>query len=144
MNSLQNEIFIASDHAGFELKKYILNMSLNVIDLGAYSADPVDYTDFASKLCHVLKNNAVAIGVLICASGIGMSMAANRYSHIRAALCYNKEIAILSRQHNNANVLVLGARFITQQESATFLNSFLTTKFEGGRHQRRVDKLGLI
>jgi len=129
-------IFIASDHAGFELKEY-LKTQFNLLDLGTHNAESCDYPVFAEKLCNQMK--ASDKGILICGTGIGMSIAANRFKNIRAALCFNEEMAILSRQHNNANVLVLGARIISPETARNCVEKFLTSDFEGGRHQRRVD-----
>jgi ribose 5-phosphate isomerase B len=144
MKSLLNNIFIASDHAGFELKSHMLRFKNEMTDLGPYHNESVDYPDFSEKLCRMLKEQYNAVGVLICGSGIGMSIAANRHPHIRAALCYTQETARLARAHNNANVLVLGAKFVTQAQSLELLNIFLTTPFDGGRHAMRVEKLGRV
>lgn len=141
------KIILASDHAGYHLKdyikKYLDSLSLeNVVeDLGAYSIDSVDYPDVAVLLAKKMENEIESLGVLICGSGIGISIAANRFSHIRAALCCTKEMAILAKEHNNANVLALGSRLIEQEEAVKILNSFLNIKFESGRHLKRVKKL---
>lgn len=137
------KILIASDHAGFELKEFLIkeltNLNLSIIDLGCSdSKDSVDYPDFAKKLSKKLKNE---FGILICGSGIGISIAANRFPHIRAALCHNTKLAKLSREHNNANVLCLGARIISNKTALNITKKFLNTKFEGGRHEKRVSKL---
>jgi RpiB/LacA/LacB family sugar-phosphate isomerase len=137
------KILIASDHAGFELKsllkKELTNLGFSVVDLGCNSAEKsVDYPDFAQKLCKKLKKE---FGILICGSGIGISIAANRFKHIRAALCHNVKSASLTRAHNDANVLCLGARMISQKTSLAITKKFLNTKFEGERHARRVAKL---
>lgn len=113
----------------------------NPVDLGPNSTDSVDYPDFALALADGIKASRAEYGVLICGSGIGMSIAANRHRHIRAALCHSAETAKLCRQHNNANVLVLGARIVDTATAATALEAFLTTGFEGGRHASRVAKL---
>ncbi len=138
----ENIITIASDHAGFNLKEqiieYLENTDYKTEDMGCFSEESVDYPDYAEKLCKNLKNK---IGILICGSGIGMSIYANRFSNIRAALCLNEEMAILSRQHNNANILVLGARIIEPNIAIKCVDNFLTTNFLGGKHQTRVDKL---
>jgi ribose 5-phosphate isomerase B len=137
-------IFIASDHAGLEMKSHLLGRFpfLPWKDLGPLSADSVDYPDYADKLCVALKDRLNdSRGVLICGSGQGMAMRANRYSYIRAALCWTDEIAKLARQHNDANVLCLAGRITTLPSSDVILKFFLATDFEGGRHQRRVDKL---
>lgn len=140
------KIFIASDHAGFELKNYLvqqLKEQFSVADLGAESIDSVDYPDYAQSLSkNVLADNN-SIGILMCGSGIGMSISANRFKGIRAALVWNEEVAKLSRQHNNSNVLVLPARFMTKEEALKIVNSWLLTEFEGGRHEKRVSKIEL-
>ncbi|MBO4405443.1 MAG: ribose 5-phosphate isomerase B [Alphaproteobacteria bacterium] len=129
-------IFIASDHAGFELKEYLKN-HFDLLDLGTHSAESCDYPVFAKKLIVRLKEGDR--GVLICGTGIGMSIAANRFQNVRAALCFNEEMAVLSRQHNDANVIVLGARMISKEVARKCVEKFLATDFEGGRHQRRLD-----
>jgi ribose 5-phosphate isomerase B len=129
-------IFIASDHAGFELKEY-LKSYFDLSDLGTYDNTSCDYPVFAKKLCNQIKESDK--GILICGTGIGMSITANRFKNIRAALCFNEEMAILSRQHNDANVLVLGARIISAETARRCVEKFLSTDFEGGRHQRRLD-----
>jgi ribose 5-phosphate isomerase B len=143
-NSAQKKIFISSDHAGFALKKFLTEELLKLgyvpVDLGCNSPDKsVDYPDYATKLCKKLGNQ---FGILICGSGVGISIAANRYKKIRAALCHNTKIAKLSRMHNDANVLCLGARFTKEKLALAITKAFLTTKFEGGRHEARVVKLG--
>lgn len=140
---MPNKIFIASDHAGVELKSYFIStlQDIEIIDLGPNSTDSVDYPDYASKVCNALKEDSEAIGVLICGSGIGMSMRANRYSHIRAALCMTTEMATLTRSHNNANVLCLAARLNNDETNLSILKTFLRTEFEGGRHERRIEKI---
>jgi ribose 5-phosphate isomerase B len=140
------KIVIASDHAGFELKetiiKHIVNKAINTVeDFGPYSDDRVDYPDFAHKLSSAVENNDFDLGILICGSGNGISIAANKHKGIRAALCWNEELATLSRQHNNANVLSLPARFIEVDIAIKCVDAFLSAEFEGGRHQLRVDKI---
>lgn len=138
-------VFIASDHAGFPAKALITErlqaMSLEVHDMGPTSEDRVDYPDFADEVCHKLKLHPESIGVLICGSGQGMAMRANKYRHIRAALCWDKESAELSRLHNQANVLCVGARLLPENELLEIVETFFKTEFEGGRHQGRVDKI---
>ena len=141
----KNQIFIASDHAGFILKSFLITelqkLKFNVIDLGCDSADKsVDYPDFADKLAKKIKKNT-DFGILVCGSGVGISIAANRHKHIRAALCNSAKLAKLSRNHNDANVLALGARIITQKSALTIAKTFFATQFEGQRHERRVAKL---
>ena len=138
-------IVIASDHAGVELKALLSQdmekAGFGVEDLGPMTAQSVDYPDFAKKLCDWIVAHPGSKGVLICGSGIGMSMAANRFAGIRAALCHNGLEASLTRRHNDANVLCLGARLIGQDVARDALTIFLTTEFEGGRHAGRVAKL---
>lgn len=135
------KICIASDHAGFILKKELLERysdKYEVADLGTSSLESCDYPIFAEKLVeHVLENDCR--GILICGTGIGMSIAANRHKKIRATLCYNEEMAEMSRRHNDANVLVLGAKIISLNEACLCFEKFMTMDFEGGRHQRRID-----
>ena len=138
-------IYFASDHAGVELKQALCaiapQQAITAIDLGPDSDESVDYPDYAQKLAGALANDPEGSGVLICGSGIGMTIAANRHHHIRAALCHSPESARLSRGHNDANVLVLGARFLDQQQAIDIFKAFCKGSFEGGRHQRRIDKL---
>jgi len=138
------KVYIASDHGGVELKSKLVagleESAYQVEDMGPDSTDSVDYPDYARKVAQKVAQNG-AKGVLICRSGIGMSLAANKFDKIRAALAYNPRIATLSRQHNNANVICFGADFISEQDAKTALDNFLTTEFEGGRHQRRVSKI---
>ena len=142
-----NEILIASDHAGYKLKKILiqeLQGEIKFDDLGPFSEDSVDYPDYARKLSKKIDLKKDLIGVLICGSGIGMSMVANRFKNVRAALCMNDKMSILARQHNNANILVLGSRLISEQEAIKCLLVFLKTNYEGGRHQARLDKFNLV
>lgn len=138
-------ISIASDHAGYELKEIlkqeITELGFDVADLGPAHGQSVDYPDYANALCQWVSTNG-GNGVLICGSGIGMSIAANRHPGIRAALCHDGLAAQLSRRHNNANILCLGARLIGIEIARDCLKQFLTTEFEGGRHENRVKKLG--
>ena len=138
---MKKKIFIASDHAGFDLKTKLNKHFSSIIDLGTNSNKSVDYPDFANKLTHEILNNKESIGILICGSGIGMSIAANRHPNIRAGLVHNAELAKLIRQHNNANVLVLPGRFIDVQEAIKCVENFLNTEFESGRHKKRIDKI---
>ena len=139
-------IAIASDHAGFELKevlkKTIGSLGYKVLDLGANSTQQVDYPDYGYKLATAVSKGEAEFGVAICGSGIGISIAANRKPKVRAALCHNVEITKLARQHNNANVLALGARIVSAELAKEILTAFLATEFEGGRHESRVKKLG--
>ena len=142
-----NKVLIASDHAGFKLKKILieeLQGEITFEDLGPFSENSVDYPDYAKKLSKKIDLKNDLIGVLICGSGIGMSMVANRFKNVRAALCMNNKMSILARQHNNANILVLGSRLISEQEAIKCLLVFLKTNYEGGRHQARLDKFNLV
>ena len=142
-----NKVLIASDHAGFKLKKILmeeLQGEITFEDLGPFSESSVDYPDYAKKLSKKIDLKNDLIGVLICGSGIGMSMVANRFKNVRAALCMNNKMSILARQHNNANILVLGSRLISEQEAIKCLLVFLKTNYEGGRHQARLDKFNLV
>ncbi len=142
--SLTKSIIIASDHAGFLMKekvKIFLNKSkIKSLDLGTFSEERVDYPDYAKKLALSVKKKS-SFGILICGSGIGVSIAANRFKKIRAAVCYNQLSASLARKHNNANVLCLGARLISLKNVQKIVYTFISTKFEGGRHINRVKKL---
>ncbi len=129
-------VFVASDHAGFELKKY-LKTQFNLLDFGTHDNASCDYPIFAKKLIEKLKDEDK--GILICGTGIGMSIVANRFKHVRAALCVNEEMAVLSRQHNDANILIFGARIISPEIAKICVEKFLNTDFEGGRHQRRLN-----
>ena len=138
-------IALASDHAGFALKELIeeelKEKGYETLDLGTNSEDPVDYPDYANLMAETLKEGKVKMGVLICGSGIGMSMVANRHKGIRAALCLSSKGAELARLLNDANVLVLAGRLIKKKEAVNCLGKFLSTQFEGGRHLRRVEKM---
>ena len=140
-----NRVLLASDHAGFKLKAKIRNFLIKkgntVLDLGTKNTDSVDYPDYAHLLSKKMKNNKNQFGILICGSGIGMVMAANKHKNIRAVLCYNKKSAKLSRQHNNANVMTIGARLIKKNAALMCVNTFLKTKFDGGRHLKRIKKI---
>lgn len=142
---MTKRIAFASDHAGYQLRLDLKNicdeMGYETIDLGPMGTESVDYPDYADKMAECFKQNGCDQGVLICGSGIGISIAANRHSHLRVALCHDNLTARLSRQHNNANVLCLGARVIGIETAIDALKAFLTTDFEGGRHQRRIDKM---
>jgi ribose 5-phosphate isomerase B len=138
------KIYIAADHAGFLIKEKViafLKKQNEVIDLGPKNEDRIDYPDYADKLVLELKKNSEAMGILICGSGQGMAMRANKYSFIRAALCWNAESAKLSRAHNDANVLCLGARLLPEDDLFSAITAFFATPFEGGRHADRVQKL---
>ena len=138
-------IILASDHAGFKLKEEIKNFLIKkrkkVMDLGTYSKNSVDYPDFAHLLSTNMKRQSKSFGILVCGSGIGMGMAANRHKNIRAALCYNTKSSKLSREHNNANVMTIGARLTKEKLALKCVNIFIRTTFKGGRHLRRVKKI---
>ena len=141
------EILIASDHAGFKLKKFLIKEfqgKFKFTDLGSFSENSVDYPDYARKLSKKIDENIDQMGVLICGSGISMTMVANTFKNDRAALCMNNKMSKLARQHNNANILVLGSRLISEQEAIKCLLVFLKTNYEGGRHQARLDKFNLV
>lgn len=139
------KIAIGSDHAGFSLKEklklYLIEKGYEVKDFGAHSEQSADYPDFAHPVAFEVENKNVDFGLLMCGSGNGINMAANKHSGIRAALCWNSEIAKLARQHNNANILTLPARFIEENEAKKCIDVFFTTSFEGGRHEARVNKI---
>ena len=141
-------ILIASDHAGYRLKEklkpYIEKNGLKVKDLGTYSAKRCDYPDFAYRLAKEISAKRFTRGILICKSGIGNSIVANRLKGVRAALCYNLKAARLSREHNDSNVLVLGAAFVNEKIAKTIVRVWLETKFTGGRHRRRLNKIAAI
>ncbi len=142
--SLTKSIIIGSDHAGFlvkeKIKIFLKKANIKLLDIGTFSEERVDYPDYGKKLALAVKNKNV-FGILVCGSGIGVSIAANRIKKIRAAVCYNKKSASLARKHNNANVLCLGARLIDFKNIKTIVNTFISTKFEKGRHLTRVKKL---
>jgi len=138
------KIFISSDHAGFKLKNKIISKfskSQKIIDLGTYSKESVDYPDYAKKLTKMVVSVKGSFGILVCGSGVGMSIAANKNKYVRAALCYSKKNTRLSRLHNNANIITLGSRLIDKNKAFSLIKIFLSTKFEGGRHLRRVKKM---
>ena len=139
-------ITIASDHAGYDLKNYlvkeIINMGFKVIDLGTNSNDSVDYPDFAKMVCNDLSKADANRGILICGSGQGMAMVANKYKGIRAALCVTEEMVELARAHNDANVLTIGARLVNEATAISCVDKFFSTPFEGDRHIKRVNKIG--
>ena len=141
---MNENIVLASDHAGFELKeiikKYLIKKRKKVLDLGTNNNNSVDYPDFAHMLSKKIKTKK-QLGILVCGSGIGMDMAANRHKNIRAALCYSAEATKLSRQHNNANVMALGARLTKKNVALKYVDIFLKTNFVGGRHLKRIKKI---
>ena len=139
------KIFISSDHAGFKLKEaiksYLSNKKLSFTDMGPYNDSRVDYPDFAHKVARKVKLNKNNIGILICGSGMGMNIAANRHNNIRAAQCFNLKSTKLSRLHNDANIITLGSRLLTKKNALSCVGVFLDTKFEGGRHSKRIKKI---
>ena len=139
------KIAIGSDHAGFELKEvlipYLKSKAIEVIDKGCYSLERADYPDIAHAVANAVIGNEVTFGILMCGSGNGINMAANKHKGIRAALCWSSEIAALARQHNDANILTLPARCISVDEAKKCVDVFLTEQFEGGRHADRIKKI---
>jgi ribose 5-phosphate isomerase B len=139
------KIFISSDHAGFKLKEaikdYLRNKKVKFEDLGPKNDSNVDYPDYAHKVARKVKSNKNNVGILVCGSGTGMNIAANKHKNIRAAQCFNLKSTKLSRLHNNANIITLGSRLITKKNALRFISVFLNTKFDGGRHLRRVKKI---
>lgn len=142
---MNNTIYVANDHAGVELKlavaKHLEANGYTVINLGTDTLDSVDYPDFAHPLAKAIDEGKAQFGILICGSANGVCITANKHQNVRAALCWKNDIASLARQHNDANVLGLPARFITIEEGIEMVHTFLNTEFEGGRHQGRVDKI---
>lgn len=139
-------VYIASDHAGYAMKEAIKRHFSDTFeweDLGTHSSESVDYPDFAHPLAEAVAQSADARAVLLCGTGNGVAMTANKHADVRAALCWNTEIAALARQHNNANVVVLPARFIPEEEAFAIVSTFFNTPFEGGRHARRVEKINI-
>lgn len=138
-------IAIGADHAGFEykeaLKKNLTSAGWKVEDKGTYSTDSTDYPDYAHPVAEMVASGKASAGVLVCGSGEGVCMTANKHHGVRAALCWNEEVASLSRQHNNANIICLGARFVSVELAEKMTDVFLSTAFEGGRHERRVEKI---
>ena len=145
LNKIFKTACIASDHAGFKLKEdikdFLIDNNFSVFDLGPYNDRSVDYPDYAKKLGNRIKLKKSNVGILICGSGTGMAISANKIKTIRAAVCYNLKSTRLSRQHNNANIIAIGARFTKKKLSLKLVETFLKTKFEGGRHLRRVRKI---
>ena len=139
------KIFISSDHAGYKLKEdiktYLKKKKWSFQDIGPYNNDRVDYPDFAHKLAKKVKLNKNNIGILVCGSGIGMNITANRHKNIRAAQCFNLKSTKLSRLHNDANIITLGSRLLTKKNALNCVGVFLNTKFEGGRHSKRIKKI---
>ena len=139
------KIAIASDHAGFETKGKIIEFlkaeQHEVKDFGCHSSDTVDYPDFAHPLAAAVENNEFDLGIILCGSGNGVNMTVNKYQTIRSALCWNVEVAKLARQHNNANICAIPARFVSINDAVNIVFAFLYTNFDGGRHLRRINKI---
>ena len=139
------KIFLSSDHAVYKLKEIIkIHLDKNKIkymDLGPFSGDRVDYPDYAHKVAKKVKTNKNYVGILVCGSGMGMNIAANKHKNIRAAQCFNVKSTKLSRLHNDANIITLGSRLLSKKNALKFISVFLNTKFEGGRHTKRIRKI---
>ena len=145
MKLIFKKISLASDHAGFTLKeiikKKLIKNKVKVLDFGPFNKQKVDYPDYAKKVARNISSKKTNMGILVCGSGTGMAMSANKLRKIRAAVCYNSVSTRLSRTHNNANILALGSRLTNKKEALKLVNIFLSTKFEGGRHLRRIKKI---
>lgn len=143
----EKRIAIGCDHAGFPYKDAIIQLlkdqAIAVQDFGTYSTDSVDYPDFVHPVCNAIENQEADFGIVLCGSGNGVAITANKHQGIRAALCWLEEIAILARQHNNANVLALPVRFVSEELALKMVQSFIDTAFEGGRHAQRVKKISV-
>ena len=139
------KIFLSSDHAGYKLKEFIKiyldKKKINYTDLGPFNSERVDYPDYAHKVAKKVKTDKKYIGILVCGSGMGMNIAANRHKNIRAAQCFNLKSTKLSRLHNDANIITLGSRILTKKNALNCVSVFLNTKFEGGRHAKRIKKI---
>ena len=139
------KLAIGNDHAGSDLKKKIVNLlegrNIEVVNYGTDQNESVDYPDFAHPVGKSIQENKVDLAIVICGSGNGVNMVVNKYSKVRSALCWNTELAGLARSHNNANILAIPARFVSEEVAIEMVNTFLTTPFEGGRHQNRVEKI---
>ena len=145
LNCLFKKICIASDHGGYDLKEsikdFLINKNISIIDLGPFKKTTVDYPDYAKKIANRIKIKKSDVGILVCGSGTGMAISANKVKSIRAAVCYDPKSTRLSRQHNNANIIALGARLTKKNLSLKLVEIFLQTKFDGGRHLKRVKKI---
>ena len=146
--NLPSKIVIGSDHAGFEykeaIKQYLVKNNIEIIDVGTHSTESCDYPDYAHAAAREIESGNVEVGILICGSANGVAITANKHQEIRAALCWQNEIASLARLHNDTNIICLPARFVTIDEAEEMVHTFLTTEFEGGRHQKRVEKIKSI
>ena len=145
MNLIFKKVCISSDHAGFKLKEsikdFLINKNISIIDLGPVNENSVDYPDYAKKVSNRVKSKRSDVGILVCGSGTGMAISANKTKKIRAAVCYNLKSTRLSRQHNNANIIAIGSRLTKKNTALQLVSVFLETKFEGGRHLKRVKKI---
>lgn len=145
---LSKPVAIGSDHAGFEFKEslisYLEGRGIPFEDFGTYSKDSADYPDFAHPVANAVESGNYAFGILLCGTANGVAITANKHQHIRAALCWGEEIASLVRQHNDANILCIPARFVSESLAEKMLNIFMSTPFEGGRHGRRVEKIACV
>jgi ribose 5-phosphate isomerase B len=141
------KIAIGSDHAGFSLKnkliQFLKEKGIDIVDKGTYSEESCDYPDYAHAVANSVEQKEVDLGILMCGSGNGITIAANKHQNIRAALAWEEEIAALARQHNDANILSLPARYLTEEKAKAIIDAYLNAEFEGGRHQKRVDKIQL-
>ena len=148
MSGSENKIIIGSDHGGFEMKEFIKGelekRGVEIEDAGTNSSDSVDYPVYAGRVAKAVASGAIEKGILVCGTGLGVSMTANRFKGVRAALCTSVEMARLSREHNNANILVLGGRTTSTKDALAILDTWLTTDFEGGRHERRINLIDEI
>ena len=145
MKKIFTKICISSDHAGYILKEkikdYLINRSISVIDIGPFSDISVDYPVYAKKVVNRLLSKKSDVGILVCGSGTGMAITANKFKGIRAAQCYSKNSTILSREHNNSNIICLGSRMLKYKDALKYVTYFLNTKFKAGRHQKRINKI---
>ena len=144
---LQKPIAIGSDHAGFDYKEDLISFlegkGLEFKDYGTHSKDSVDYPDFAHPVASAVENGDAAFGILLCGSANGVAITANKHKGVRAAICWGEEIAKLAREHNNANIICIPARFVSEGDAEKMVNIFMNTSFEGGRHQKRVEKIAM-
>lgn len=140
-------LFLASDHAGYECKEFLQQQlkekGIATKDLGCYTGESVDYPDYAHKLAREIESGRQNLGILLCGSANGVAITANKHKGVRAAICWNTEIAQLAKQHNNANVCCIPARYISHEDALNIVQTFLSTTFEGGRHEKRVNKIDL-
>lgn len=145
---LSKPVAVGADHAGYEYKQFIIELlkkkGLEVKDFGTHSADSVDYPDFAHPTASAVENGEAGVGILVCGSANGVAITANKHQGIRAALCWNADVAALARQHNNANMICIPARFVDRELAEKMVTIFLETPFEGGRHEKRVNKIACV